>query len=360
MSSVPNLGQGQIRILLVDDNIFIRNLISNCLGIMGFGGMRGFSSGIQAIDYVKIPEDTGSQLVAETGQVDLIISDLIMPQLNGMQLLQWVRTHKDSPSRFMPFIMISGAADLDKVHGARDGGANEFIAKPFTIGSIFSRIQSVIDRPRQFVATRTYFGPDRRRVKKEIPKDGPKDRRRPDEKHATIVYSADKVKRQSKESDTYLFKLPNLLKQKMGLDNAREPFVMPDEVLAEAEEKLEREAEGFLDWAKTYLDQLSEKVSAAKSDLANRAAHLAEVNRIAHELRGQGGTFGYPLITLFGKSLYETTEYPCREDDANIEICIVHIDTIRAVIREKIEGDGGAIGRQLLISLNQAIAKYSR
>jgi DNA-binding response OmpR family regulator len=292
-------------------------------------------------------------------RADLIISDLVMPQLNGLQLLQWIRTDKDSPNRFMPFIMISGAADEKNVHLARDGGANEFVAKPFTIGSIFSRIQAVIDRPRQFVATRNYFGPDRRRVRMEIPEDGPKERRRPGEDHATIVYSATEIKRQPKESDTYLFKLPNLLKQKMGVLHARMPFEMPTEILAEAEEKLERESQGFLDWAKTFLDDLSEKVTKARADVANRASHLADVNRIAHELRGQGGTFGYPLITLFAKSLYETTEYPCREDDANLEICRAHIDTLRAVIREKIEGDGGAIGRQLLTSLHQAIAKHS-
>ena len=104
---------------------------------------------------------------------------------------------------------------------------------------------------------------------------------------------------------------------------------------------------------------MSEKVSQAFSDRDNRSEPLAEVNRIAHELRGQGGTFGYPLITLFGKSLYETTAYPCREDDANLEICRAHLDTLRAVIRERIEGDGGAIGRQLMEALNQAIAKYA-
>ena len=132
------------------------------------------------------------------------------------------------------------------------------------------------------------------------------------------------MKRQKDSSDVYLFKLPNLLKQKMGLENAKVPFEMPDEIVAEAEEALEREAEGFLDWAKQYLDELSEKVSKAFEDKANRTEHLAEVNRIAHELRGQGGTFGYPLITLFAKSLYETTAYPCREDDNNLEICRAH------------------------------------
>jgi len=145
----------------------------------------------------------------------------------------------------------------------------------------------------------------------------------------------------------------------MGLENMRKAFELPEELLAEAEESLEREARGFLDWAKQYLDQLSTQIANAVEDQSNRGAHLAEVNRIAHELRGQGGTFGYPLITLFAKSFYEATEYPCREDDANLEICKAHLDTLRAVIREKIEGDGGAIGRQLMMALNQAIAKYA-
>ena len=44
--------------------------------------------------------------------------------------------------------------------------------------------------------------------------------------------------------------------------------------------------------------------------------------------------------------------------DANLEICRAHLDTLRAVIRERIEGDGGAIGRQLMVDLNQAIQKF--
>ena len=52
----------------------------------------------------------------------------------------------------------------------------------------------------------------------------------------------------------------------MGLENMKVPFEMPKEILAEAEETLEREAEGFLDWAKQYLDELSEKISQAFED----------------------------------------------------------------------------------------------
>ena len=96
--------------------------------------------------------------------------------------------------------------------------ANEFVAKPFSIGSILSRLQSVIDRPRQFAATNSYFGPCRRRISKDLPSDVPKDRRRVGESHANIVYSATDIKRQPEGSDVYLFKFPNFLKQKMGLE----------------------------------------------------------------------------------------------------------------------------------------------
>jgi len=76
-------------------------------------------------------------------------------------------------------------------------------------------------------------------------------------------------------------------------------------------------------------------------------------------LRGQGGTFGYPLITVFGKSLYEVTKPPCREDDSGLEIVKAHIDTMRAVLRDKIEGDGGQTGQALFKALKMAINKHA-
>ncbi|MEQ9449011.1 MAG: response regulator, partial [Rhodospirillaceae bacterium] len=66
-----------------------------------------------------------------------------------------------------------------------------------------------------------------------------------------------------------------------------------------------------------------------------------------------------PLITVFGKSLYEVTKPPCREDDANLEIVKAHIDTMRAVLRDKIEGDGGETGQALFKALKMAINKYA-
>ena len=117
---------------------------------------------------------TGNDGNAEPINVDIVISDKVMPRVDGLILLRWLRQHKRSPNRFMPFIMLTAAADMDVVEAARDAGTTEFIAKPFSANSILQRILSVIDHPRMFVYSPGYFGPCRRRRQKPL---GGEDRR---------------------------------------------------------------------------------------------------------------------------------------------------------------------------------------
>ncbi|MBO6633648.1 MAG: response regulator, partial [Parvibaculum sp.] len=64
---------------------------------------------------------------------------------------------------FVPIIMVSGHTDLASVERARDIGVTEFLSKPISARSLYERLIQVLDRPRQFVETPTYRGPDRRR-----------------------------------------------------------------------------------------------------------------------------------------------------------------------------------------------------
>ncbi len=347
-------GHDRISIMVVEDNEYMLDILVNSLKRLGFTRVTKAKNGKEAVEYLKL---TGKSFGTAVDAIDIVISDFIMSPVSGVHLLQWLRDDKASPSRFMPFIMLSGAADRVNVEASRDHGVTDFMAKPFSVENIYKVLQRIIDAPRQYVTTQTYFGPCRRRSAKPAP--GGRERRKPDESHATIVYSKDKVEKPSAPSDVWLFKLPNYLKQKMGSNAMRQPFVLPDDVLFNAEQQLKREADGFLDWAKGYLDRLSKQVAEAKMVTGEREKNFEEINLIAHELRGQGGTFGYPLITVFGKSLYEVTKPPCRQDDANLEIVKAHIDTMRAVLREKIEGDGGETGQMLFKALKMAINKYA-
>ncbi|TAK99484.1 MAG: response regulator [Rhodospirillaceae bacterium] len=351
-----NFGQDRISMLVVEDNEYMLDILVNSLKRIGFTRVQKARNGREAVEYLKMTAKASTHGAVEP--IDIVISDLVMSPVNGLQLLQWLRDDKASPNRFMPFIMLSAAADRQNVEEARDRGVNDFMGKPFAVENIYKVLQRIIDTPRQFVVTQAYFGPDRRRSSKLGPPRG-MERRKPDESHATVVHSKDRIWLTAAPSEVWLFKLPNYLRLKMGMTNANRPFVLPEAVLASAEQHLKREAEGFPGWAKAYLDQLSKKVTLAKQLSGDRAVTFEETNIIAHELRGQGGTFGYPLITVFGKSLYEVTQSPCRQDDAGLEIVKAHIDAMRAVLREKITGDGGQVGKQLFQALKLEVARLS-
>ena len=341
-------------ILLVEDNKFVRFTLGNLLRQLQFREIMLAGNGAEAVEQLKTMY--ANRKTTGGPAVDIVLSDLVMAPVIGLLLLRWLRSSKESPNRFVPFIMLSGAADEEYVHSARDLGVTEFLAKPFSAASVSRYILGVIDHPRQFVASNQYYGPDRRRRK-----DGPpaEERRVMKEEDITIVYSADKVVKPKKATDVWYFRLPNALKDKVGGMGAGGPGELPTDLLEEAEEQLERAALDFTEWARDYLAKLSDLCTEALMHPERRNKHFEEINLLAHELRGQGGTFGYPLITTFGKMLYEVTGKGCSENDAAVEIVKAHVDTMRAVLREKIAGDGGEIGRTLHESLQAAIDKHT-
>ncbi len=344
----------RFNVFLVEDNSYIRRVMQDLLRTVGFGRVVTAISGADAIQHLKTMSD--SKRMVTSLAFDIIISDLVMAPVNGLLLVRWVRSAKESPNRMVPFIMLSGAADHEYVRSARDLGATEFLAKPFSVESVYKKILEVVDFPRQFVTTQKYFGPDRRRKNYGAPDE---ERRVTKDEDVVIVYSADKITKPKNPTEVWYFRLPNSLKGKAGGLGASEPGEIPVGLIEEAEEQLERAALDFTDWALGYLAKLSDLCTEALMKPGRRDEYFHEINVLAHELRGQGGTFGYPLISIFGKMLYDVTGEGCSEDDNAVEIVKAHIDTMRAVLREKVVGDGGNLGRDLLKSLRLAIDKHS-
>ena len=339
----------RLGVFVVEDNDYIRTVLENLLRQFRFGRISSAANGEEAIERMKTVGKVGKSQVP-----DIILSDLVMAPINGLLFLRWLRSAKESPSRMIPFIMLSGAADTIYVNAARDLGVTEFLAKPFSAASVYRHLLQVIERPRQFVTTTKFFGPDRRRRREGEWK--ATERREKDDKEVTIVYSADKVVKPKKPSDVWYFRLTNTLKEKAGGANITGPADIPVGLLEEAEQQLQRASLDFSTWALEYLSRLSDFCTDALKQPVGRTSHFQNINLLALELRGQGGTFGYPLISTFGKMLYDTTLDGCPEDDNAVEIVKAHIDAMRAVLREKISGDGGAVGRELAKSLTEAVA----
>jgi CheY-like chemotaxis protein len=349
---VASYNLSRCNILLVEDNVFVRNTFEDMLRHFEFDKIATAENGEDAIDYLKLMKSV------DNPGPDIIISDLVMAPINGLLLTRWVRSTKECPNRMVPFILISGAADREYVHSARDLGVTEFIAKPFSVTFVYERLLEVIDYPRQFVTTQKYFGPDRRRRKEPSP--GDTERREKDEKDVTIVYSADKVVKPKTPSDVWYWRLPNSLRERVasGMFGAEEKGEVPSDLLEQAEEQLERAALDFTKWAADYLAKLSDLCTEALMEPGGRSRHFGEIHTLALELRGQGGTFGYSLITTFGKMLFDVTGEGCSESDSAVEIVKCHVDSMRAVIREGVTGDGGEIGQAQIKGLKQSTESH--
>lgn len=137
--------------MIVDDNQHMRGILKELLRAAGVNDIKEASDPLEAFEYMK------------SSLVDLLLVDLAMPLMDGVEFTRMVRTNEDSPNHFLPIIMITGHSERSRVNAARDAGVNEFLVKPVTAKGLMERLSLIVNRPRNFVKSKQYFGPDRRR-----------------------------------------------------------------------------------------------------------------------------------------------------------------------------------------------------
>lgn len=98
---------------------------------------------------------------------DLVIADWMMRPVDGISVSRRIRNDPSSPNQFAPVILMTGFSEKRRVVQARDAGITEFLVKPFNARDLYRRISQIIERPRQFVRSEDFFGPDRRRKNME-------------------------------------------------------------------------------------------------------------------------------------------------------------------------------------------------
>lgn len=116
------------RILAVDDNPQIQKLITVNLQARGYA-VQTASSGEEVIDLFKI------------GQFDLVLLDLILPGISGIDVCMWIRQQSD-----IPIIVLSAREDEEIKVRALDAGADDYVTKPFSQGELLARLRAVLRR----------------------------------------------------------------------------------------------------------------------------------------------------------------------------------------------------------------------
>ncbi|GGY06558.1 response regulator [Paludibacterium paludis] len=127
-----------IRILIVDDQQLVRTLVSQALKAMGFRG-----------DNISQAADGQTALrVLDIRQVDLVLCDVQMSRMSGVDLLKEVRCGRTSNPGTLPFVFLSGHPEKQTIVTAAKFFADGFIVKPPTPANIEKTIDGAMGRPR--------------------------------------------------------------------------------------------------------------------------------------------------------------------------------------------------------------------
>lgn len=140
-----------LRVLLVDDNHYMRVLLGEILRATGVKHIYEATDGAEGLQMMR------------DHAIDVVMTDLSMQPLDGIDFVRLLRNSPDSPNQLAPVIMITGHSTLARVHEARDAGVSEFLAKPLTARGVIERLHQAVEHARPFVRSEGYFGPDRRR-----------------------------------------------------------------------------------------------------------------------------------------------------------------------------------------------------
>lgn len=154
-------------VLVLDDNGPSLDLLSQV--VSGFG--------VSQLSRAESVKEAQALVAAKT--FDLIISDVQIPEVDGIEFINWLRREAPETNRYVPVILVTGHTRTTDIFRTRDAGANFTVAKPITPKVLLERIFWVAREERAFIECDTYVGPDRR-FKYEGPPIGIEGRRRDD------------------------------------------------------------------------------------------------------------------------------------------------------------------------------------
>ncbi len=121
----------QGRILVVDDEEAIREVVTTLLEAQGYQ-CTAVGNGRAALEHLQ------------KNSLDLVLSDMVMPEMDGLRLLEWVRGHDQD----LPVIMVTAMHDLSTALEAIRRGAYDYILKPFEKDQLFMSVRRALERRR--------------------------------------------------------------------------------------------------------------------------------------------------------------------------------------------------------------------
>ncbi len=125
------MGNENIKVLAIDDNADIRELLSFVLAKEGYS-VTSSANGVDGLSQIKEMKP------------DLVLLDVMMPEFSGFDVLDAIRNDKDSKVRAIPVLMITAKSTTEDVDRALELGATSYIVKPFRPAKLVEKVQELL------------------------------------------------------------------------------------------------------------------------------------------------------------------------------------------------------------------------
>jgi CheY-like chemotaxis protein len=144
------LNFAEITALVVDGDRYSTSIIGQIL--RGFGLTR----------HIILPTGADAKKLLAADKYDLMITECVLPDMKGAELVRWVRRHSSPRLRYLPIVVLTGYAHYTTVTAARDSGANSVVRKPISPTILYDHIAWSAKTERPFIEAEGYAGPCRR------------------------------------------------------------------------------------------------------------------------------------------------------------------------------------------------------
>jgi two-component system, chemotaxis family, chemotaxis protein CheY len=122
----------KIKFLVVDDFSTMRRIVRNLLKELGFTNVDEAEDGAIALQKLQ------------AGGFDFVVSDWNMPNMDGLTLLQTIRSN--ASLKHLPVLMITAEAKKENIIAAAQAGASGYIVKPFTSATLSEKLQKIFEK----------------------------------------------------------------------------------------------------------------------------------------------------------------------------------------------------------------------
>jgi len=333
-----------VNIVIADPDYKLALLIKKLLATLGCRRIYIVGDGAEVIELMK--EEA----------IDIVITDWQMKIMGGIDLAVYLRQSIDSPGRMVPIVMLTARNSRKDIQTARDAGITEYVVKPFSAKTLFDRMYAIVENPRGFVLTKSFVGPDRRRISSlTLPPDA-ESTREFIERRPPIIVPKDQLK-QIILDDTPRMIMPDYsLKKKVS---AEIELFADAKVLEQSEDIIHDAEEEFFIIIMKDVTTLERAYELLVLNPDNVRRLLMNIKEAAYSITSRAGTFGYTRASEVANLLYHFCQQEYDKDNKyHLIILEKHIQTIAVIFENKIKGDGGMVGEELLQDLTILVDRY--